>query len=109
MLRCELGLVRVVFAIFSCADWVFVEVLGESGSHGGLLEAWSIRGRLASELSEIEIFPGFVTEVHRFGEPALRIVTIENNGVDGDGNDLYNDFNEGADECPALEDIVSMD
>lgn len=41
-------------------------------------------------------------------EAAFGVVAIEDDAVDGDGDDFDNDFNKGADEGPMLERDVSL-
>lgn len=98
MFLCELGRVAVL-ALFGR---VVVEMSGEGWRHGSLLESWRVGRRLSSELSEVEISAGAVTEIHRLVKLPLSPVSIEDHAVKCDDNDFNHDFDDGADQGPRL-------
>jgi hypothetical protein len=57
---------------------------------------------LASELSEVEIRPGLVAEIHGLVQLSLRVEAIEDDGVDNDGDGLHDNFDDTADKGPIL-------
>lgn len=79
----------------------------EGGGHWRLLEPGGIRSGLAAELSEIEVRAGAIAEVHRFVEAAFGVVAVEDDAVDGDGDDFDDDLDQGANEGPALSTTIS--
>ena len=94
--------VAVVLAVFGSILRVVVEVRWERGRHGGFGEAWGVWGRLAAQLGEVEVGAGAVAQVHGFVQLALGVEAVEDDGVDGDGDDFDDDFDDGADEGPGL-------
>ena len=96
------GCVLGPFTLFGVVDVVVVDVGGEIGGHGGFLEAWGVGRGLDAKLGEVEVGAGFVADVHGLVEAALGVEAVEDYGVDGDGDDFDGDFDEGADERPAL-------
>ena len=67
------------------------------------MEARGVGCGLGAELSEVEIGAGTVAEVHGFVEAALGVEAVEDDAVDGDGDDFDDDFDEGADQGPVLQ------
>lgn len=103
---CELG-AAVVFAVLGVVDGIVADVGREGGGHGGFLEARGVGGGLGAELGQVEIRPGLVADVHRLVQSALGVEAVEDDGIDGDGDDLHDDLDEGADERPILNFTVS--
>lgn len=93
----ELGGAVVVFAVFSGIDRVVMHV-----RRGVLLEAWRIRRGLSSQLSEVKIRACAIAEIHRLMKLTLRVETVEDDPVDGNGNYFDDDFDKGTDERPVL-------
>ena len=98
MFGSKLGGFIVVFAIFRGVDRIIVEVCRKCGSQGSFLETRCIWRRLASELSKIKIRASFVTQIHRFGEPALGVKAVEDNAVNADGDNLDDNLDEGTNQ-----------
>ena len=100
--------------VFGCELGVFVVVMGGRLTvFGGRVrvlvwvgraerEAGCVGCGLGAELGEVEVGTGFVAEVHGFVEAAFGVEAIEDDAVDGDGDYLNDDFDEGADERPIL-------
>ena len=102
VLLSELSHVVVIFAVFGSVQRVVV--------HGGwevLLKPGGVGSRLRAELREVKIGTGAIPKIHRLMELTLRIETIKDNAVDGDGNDFDDDLDKSADERPILDDMVS--
>ena len=76
-----------------------VQVGAEAGRFG---EARRVGRRLAAELGEVEVGAGAVADVHALVEAALGADAVEDDGVDGYGEDFDDDFDESADEGPVL-------
>ena len=75
--------------------------------HGSLLKAGGIGCRLTSELSKIKIRASFVTQIHRFGESALGVEAVKDNGVNADGENFDDDLDESAKQRPILQAWIS--
>lgn len=73
------------------------------GRSRSLSEARCIGCALASQLRQVQISAGSVSCVHGLPEPVLRPEAVEDNGVDGDDDDLHNDLNDAADQTPILQ------
>ena len=74
-----------------------MQVRCESWRHRRL-EAWGVGGRLAAELSEVEIRASFVANIHGFVELALGPEAIEDDGVNGDRYGFYDNLDNTADQ-----------
>ncbi len=92
----------VVFAVLGFAEVVAVEVGWERRGHRGLLEARGVGSGLATELGEVEIGASTVAKVHRLVEATFGVVAIEDDAVDGDGDDFDDNLDESTDKCPML-------
>lgn len=100
VLGCELGgfvVVGVGFAVLGHG----VRVVQRGGARA--LKARGVGRGLGAELGEVEVGASAVAEVHGFVETALGVEAVEDDGVNGDGDDLDDDLDEGADQRPALE------
>lgn len=79
------------------------------GSHGsaskarGAREARSVGSGLRAKLGEIEVGAGSVSDVHGLVQAALGVVSIEDDAVEQDADDLDDDLDDDADEGPVLE------
>ena len=98
---CVLG--SIIFTILGFAEVVTAKVRWKRGGHWGLLEARGVGSGLAAKLGEVKVGAGTVAEIHRLMKASLSIVAIEDDSVDGDGDDFHNDLDKGADECPMLQ------
>lgn len=96
MFRSKLGGFIVICTILRCINRIVVNVSWKCGSYGSLLETRGVRRRLTPELSKIKVRASFVTQIHRFGEPTLRVEAVEDNGVNADGKNFDNDLDESA-------------
>jgi hypothetical protein len=63
-------------------------------------EAWGVGRGLGTELGEVKIGAGAVTDVHGLAQALLGVITVEDDGVEDDGDEFYNDLNNAADEGP---------
>lgn len=61
-------------------------------------KARGVGGGLRAELSEVEIRTSAVTQIHGLVKAAFGIEAIEDDSVDGNGDRLNDDLNEGTDE-----------
>ena len=104
MFRCKLCAFGVVFTVLCCIDRVVMQMRWERGIHRRLLDARSVGSGLGLELSQIKIRSSFVPEIHGLGEPPLRIEAKEDNGVNGNGDNLDNDLDKSTDKRPILGD-----
>ena len=109
MFRSKLGRLVVIFTILCCIDWVIVKMRGKCRGHGSLLEAGGIGCRLTSELSKIKIRASFVTQIHGFGESALGVEAVKDNGVNADGENFDDDLDESAKQRPVLQVWISIE
>ncbi len=84
---------------------VLGEGVGVVVQRGGAraVEARGVGRGLGAELGEVEVGAGAVAEVHGFVEAALGVEAVEDDGVDGNGDDLDDDLDDGADQGPVLE------
>jgi len=98
VLGCELGgfVVAVGFAVLGDG----VGVVQRRGARA--LEARGVGRGLGAELGEVEVGTGAVAEVHGLVEAALGVEAVEDDAVDGDGDDLDHDLDNGADQRPVL-------
>lgn len=103
VLGCELcGCVIVVaVVVVVVVDFAILGVVQRGGA--GSVEAWGVGRGLRAELGEVEVGAGAVTEIHRLVEPALGVEAVEDDAVDGDGDDLDDDLDEGTDQRPGLQ------
>ena len=97
MLLRELGGAVVVFAVFSGIDRVALHIRREV-----LLKARRVRRGLSSQLSEVKIRACAIAQIHRLMKLTLRVKTVEDDPVDGNGNYFDDDFDKGTDERPVL-------
>ena len=102
--RCELCAFRIVFTVLCRINRVVMQMRWESGIHRRLLDTRGVGSRLGLELSQIKIRSSFVPEIHGLGEPPLRIEAKEYNSINGNGDDLDNDFDNSTDKRPILGD-----
>lgn len=79
-----------------------VELSGHGRLEGWGECAWGVWCRLHAELSEIEIVPSPVTEIHRLLESLLGVEAIKDDSVDDDGNGLDDDLDDDANQGPIL-------
>ena len=96
MFRSKLCGFVVIFTILRCIDRIIMNVRWKRRSHGSLLEARGVGRRLTSELSKIKIRASFVTQIHGFGEPALGVEAVKDNGVNADSENFDDDLDESA-------------
>lgn len=86
--------------------WVYrdaVRRLGRVACEAG--ETWGVGGGLQTQLSEVQIRAGLVACVHALHEAALRPDTVSNDAVDEQDKNFDDDFDDGADEAPVLQDV----
>lgn len=105
-LRCELRAPVTCFTIFGVAESV-VYIRWEAWRHGRL-ETGGVRCRLGLQLGEVEVATCFVADIHGFMEAALGVVAVEDDGVDGNGDDFDKDLDESADQGPMLQEDQSL-
>lgn len=74
----------------------------EAGGHWGSGESWGVGGGLGAEVGQVKVRTGFVANVHRLAELAFGPEAVEDDGVDGDDENLDYDFDDAADESPVL-------
>ncbi|KAL2282891.1 hypothetical protein FJTKL_10266 [Diaporthe vaccinii] len=79
----------------------------EGGRRGDMvcweyMPAWGVGGGLRPELCEVEVGAGLVAHVHGLHELSLGVVTVEDDRVQGNGDDLDDDFDDHADQRPIL-------
>lgn len=72
----------------------------ESGGLGA--EAGSVGSRLAAELGEVEIGSSTVSHVHRLEKASLCVVTVEDDAVEEDTENLDDHLDDDADHGPVL-------
>lgn len=65
-------------------------------------EAGRVGCRLCAQLGEVEIAACAVAVRHGLSELALRPEAVEDDGVDGDGDGLDHDLDDGAQQAPIL-------
>lgn len=70
---------------------------------GERTEARGVGSGLRAQLGEVEIRAGAVTDVHGLAKTLLGVVSVEDDGVEEDGDALQDDFNEAANQRPRLE------
>lgn len=92
-------------AIFSVGSiYVGCNALGsETSVSRAEWSAWSVRCRLCSELCKVEIASSTITHSHRLAKLSLGVEAVEDNSVDGNGEDLNNNLDDGAYQRPVLE------
>lgn len=75
------------------------------GAEGGRLggEAGSVGSRLAAELGEVEVGSGAVSHIHGLEQTSLGVVTVEDDAVEENAEDLDHHLNDDADHGPVLE------
>jgi hypothetical protein len=76
---------------------------GDSSKARGTGEARRVGSGLRAKLSEIEVGAGSVSGVHGLVEAALGVVSVKNDAVEQDADDLDHDLDDDADEGPVLE------
>lgn len=64
----------------------------------GAERRWGVWSGLATELGEVEITSGAVADGHRFAQLAFGVEAVEDDTIDGDSDDLDDDFDDGADK-----------
>jgi hypothetical protein len=68
-------------------------------------ETWGVRGGLRAQLGEVEIGTGFVTDIHGFAQLTFRVVAVEDNAIDDNGDGFNDYFDDAANERPGLQHI----
>ena len=103
--RCtHLGVQRsVLHALFDVGGlgvvvdgWAPATVAGGEGTAGG------VGCGLRAQLGEVEVGAGFVAGGHGLAELVFGVEAVEDDGVDGNGDDFDDDFDDGAEEGPVL-------
>ena len=92
--------VALLLALLGGVD-VVVQVRREGGRGAGL-EAGSVGRRLGAQLGQVQVGAGLVAQVHALVQLALGPEAVEDDAVDGDGDDLDDDLDDDADEGPVL-------
>jgi hypothetical protein len=76
---------------------------GVGAESGGLgAEAGCVWSRLAAELGEVEVGSSAVSHVHRLEKASLCVVTIEDNAVEENAENLDDHLDDDADHGPVL-------
>ena len=65
--------------------------------------AGGVGGGLGLELGEVEVGAGLVAGVHGLAELVFAVEAVEDDRVDGDGDELDDDFDDAADQRPVLQ------
>lgn len=76
-------------------------MLGERWRHWA--EAWSVGCGLRAELGEVEIGAGAVTDIHGLAQALFRVVSVEDDCVENDGDALEHNLNDTADKSPVVQ------
>lgn len=76
---------------------------GSACKAGRAREARRVGGGLRAKLGEIEIGASSVSDVHGLVQAALGVVSVEDDAVEQDADDLDDDLDDDADEGPVLE------
>lgn len=110
--RCEGRCLLDVIERFVCCWWEARRhgVLGESRRLGAVLrEGWGLGAEsrsvgcgLAAELGKVEVGASLVSHIHGLGELSLGVVTVKDDTVKDDADDLNDNLDNHTDQRPVL-------
>lgn len=97
-----LGSVLCGLAVLSIIDRIISYICRKRRRHWCLLEARRIWSRLRAELGKVKVLPSVVPHIHGFVKTSLGVKPVKDNKINGDRDNLDNNLNEGANQCPTL-------
>jgi hypothetical protein len=76
---------------------------GSASKAGGAREARRVGGGLRAKLSKVEVRASSVSDVHGLVQAALGVVSVKDDAIEQDADDLDDNLDDDADEGPVLE------